>query len=477
MTHSALDPSPRRNALSVLILSASLVVGLTPNAWAAADTTPPVLQSLSVSPTSVDVSASAQTVTVTLRVTDDSSGAQLPSVDADSTSTSQHSGFGQTMLVSGTPQDGVYQSTITLAKNAAPGQWQVVLFPLRDNAGNSQPNFPDLSGYPSTFTVTSGAADTTPPVLQSLSVSPTSVDVSASAQTVTVTLRVTDDSSGAQLPSVDADSTSTSQHSGFGQTMLVSGTPQDGVYQSTITLAKNAAPGQWQVVLFPLRDNAGNSQPNFPDLSGYPSTFTVTSGTVASPSPILTASPTPSPTASNPPVTPRLSQSADRINVGKQSVLLTAEGTPGDAVTIYLRPHPASSFTQAGTLTLDGTGHASRSVSPRVNTDYVFGNATGHSAQGIVYVRPAEALRVAMSGRTAHFSGQIVPGHSGVLIRLYQVTSGRLVPLGNARTNNSGAWVLTKEFAAAGSKSCIAQTATDAVNLSGQSNRVTAQAT
>lgn len=119
------------------------------------------------------------------------------------------------------------------------------------------------------------AADVTPPQLQSWDFTPKTVDVSSQAQVITVTFRVTDDLSGVVIPNVSASSDTTSQTTGFAQVSLISGNSLDGVWQAKITIPAQSAPGQWNINLFPLRDQSGNST-GFGPGGGFPTVFTVT---------------------------------------------------------------------------------------------------------------------------------------------------------------------------------------------------------
>ena len=145
----------------ILLLGLALLCAI-PAPAVAADTTPPQLVEFDFTPKSVDVSTGSQTVTVTMRITDNDSGAQAPTFQFSSQSTSQSAGFGTVPRISGTANDGIYQKTITIPQGAAPGNWDAVLFPLRDTAGNSG-SFGPPAGFPKVLSVGNTPADTTPP--------------------------------------------------------------------------------------------------------------------------------------------------------------------------------------------------------------------------------------------------------------------------------------------------------------------------
>jgi len=158
------------------------------------DTTPPVFQSLSVSPTTV---AAGSNFTATTRITDDLSGVSngcCNSISLQFSGPSAQSIGAQFTRVSGTAQDGVYQAFITVPAAYPSGTYYVSYLIAYDAANNrTQVNYPAPPTTNGTITVTGGVNDTTPPIFQSLSVSPTSV---AAGSNFTATAHITDDISG-----------------------------------------------------------------------------------------------------------------------------------------------------------------------------------------------------------------------------------------------------------------------------------------
>ncbi|MEI7837475.1 MAG: SBBP repeat-containing protein, partial [Planctomycetota bacterium] len=153
-------------------------------------------------------------------------------------------------------------------------------FFLQDVVGNyRQPRESDLIalGFPTKLTVTS-TPDTTVPVLQSLSFTPTSIDTTTGNRTVTVTARITDDVSGFGSASVNFYSPSRAQQRGAGF-IRISGDKNDGVYQATVTFPQYGEGGVWYVDWFFLQDVVGNyRQPRESDLiaQGFPTKLTIT---------------------------------------------------------------------------------------------------------------------------------------------------------------------------------------------------------
>jgi hypothetical protein len=138
---------------------------------------------------------------------------------------------------------------------AASGTWTVNFSEVRDQAGNYASIQSPVAPLPNgSFTVV-GSSDTTPPMLQSLTVSPATVNA---GDTVTITARVTDAESGVvsiflsyRLPN--------GQSAPVGPNFfLVSGSPQDGIWRASMQVPPAAAPGNWTVSFSEVRDQAGN---------------------------------------------------------------------------------------------------------------------------------------------------------------------------------------------------------------------------
>lgn len=104
------------------------------------------------------------------------------------------------------------------------------------------------------------AADIDPPRLVSWHVFPSEVYTTSSSANVIVEMRIVDDESGTTMPVISAKSTTAEgQSTGFGFSTLISGTALDGVWKAQLTVPKGSAPGLWEISLFPLSDNQGNS--------------------------------------------------------------------------------------------------------------------------------------------------------------------------------------------------------------------------
>lgn len=243
------------------------------------DITPPELMSWNItSATTIDTSSHAQAITISFRITDDMTGVAMPNISASHSVNNQSTDFAQVSLISGDNLDGTYSATLSVPQGSAPGTWNLTLFPLSDNQGNSQVNFGPGPQFNSTFTVTGDTtvSDTTPPQLLSWDIiSGTTVDTSFQAQTVTIEFRITDSQSGAAMPNISASHAPTSQSTGFAQISLILGDSYDGIYSAALTVPQGSAPGTWDIALFPLSDTQGNNNNTFGPPSPFISTFTV----------------------------------------------------------------------------------------------------------------------------------------------------------------------------------------------------------
>jgi hypothetical protein len=238
------------------------------------DLTPPQLTSVSLTPSTIDVSNGPQTVTVNLGVKDALSGANFicnPSCPGLYVlSPSGHAQKGVVglglALISGTPQNGMWQGKLTLPQFSEAGAWSIFIG-LADAAGNSS-NLDSAAlkamGFTNTLNVKSVPSDGSPPNLAGFSFSPTFIDTSTGAQNVTLTFQLTDDLSGVDFLAIVFVSQSGGQiqilFGGLTNPFtLVAGTPLNGTWKGTLTFPKFSEAGTWSVSEVSLEDTALNS--------------------------------------------------------------------------------------------------------------------------------------------------------------------------------------------------------------------------
>jgi Dockerin type I domain len=265
------------------------------------DTTPPQLLGLSVNPPTIDVTQASQTLTVTMHVTDDLSGTVSVTVVIQSPSAAQ-TNFAGASLIQGTALDGTWVANLTIPRFVESGVWKISSINLQDEATNHQQLGTaalQSLGLPTSFDVQSNQ-DLSAPRLGSFSISPSTIDVSTGQQSATITMGLTDSPAGVDFscpPNCAYDLYMTSpsgrqtQLAAYYDVSKVSGTAQNGVWQTTFTLPHDAEAGNWNVSFVVLYDLAGNGVSlNTAMLKalGFPTTLTVTSATPDTIPPVLT---------------------------------------------------------------------------------------------------------------------------------------------------------------------------------------------
>ncbi|MGY5319883.1 hypothetical protein ACXA45_11690, partial [Neomicrococcus lactis] len=126
----------------------------------------------------------------------------------------------------------------------------------------AQPGYVLVSGATSTWTHTFSTyappPDVSAPAFISSTVTPTLLSLEYEPGAVKVQVRITD-ATGTAAPVLTMSHEASGQSQGFGRMNLVSGTEKDGTWERIITIPQTAAPGNWEVTLYPLDDVLGNS--------------------------------------------------------------------------------------------------------------------------------------------------------------------------------------------------------------------------
>ena len=222
----------------------------------------PLVEEISISPGSVDVTGGPQDVLVTLRITDAEDGFSYGNITLNGPSGQRLTTF---FYSSGDPYDGVYEVTVTVPLYAEPGTWTLGVR-LTDNNDNSReyPYDPpySLPGDDSIMVFNGDTADVVPPTITSFQVSSNAVDPSGGPVPVTVDLTLLDNPSGLAEgyfylydPAGNYLSGSLVSLSSGNRT---SGDAVSGIYQFPLTFPAGAAQGVWTIRSY-MRDNAGNT--------------------------------------------------------------------------------------------------------------------------------------------------------------------------------------------------------------------------
>ncbi len=153
---------------------------------------------------------------------------------------------------------------------AEQGTWKtqgIWLYDQVGNGGTSRRRTWRRPGWQPPSSKPGRSVDASAPQLLSLTVTPDSVDTSESSRTITLTAHITDDFTGNAGPGASGGfRTQMNFISPSGQavyTMLdgtkrVSGSPQDGWYEATITVPQFAEQGIWKTQGISLYDQVGN---------------------------------------------------------------------------------------------------------------------------------------------------------------------------------------------------------------------------
>lgn len=203
----------------------------------ATDETRPEIGQVTVSPTTVDVSDEAQVVQVEAHVTDDTG---VKSVQVGNMAS----------LVSGTPRDGVWAATIRVPRFVTPGPRDLDIF-VRDRVGRQASDT-----RPSAYTVVNTVVDQEMPVLESLTLSTTSVDVRSDSSTIDVVAEITDDLAGASHVHLCAAHAFPTGMPSFRQAgpcasmRQASGTRKSSTWTGTYEVPKGAPSGTWNFSLW-----------------------------------------------------------------------------------------------------------------------------------------------------------------------------------------------------------------------------------
>jgi hypothetical protein len=159
------------------------------------DVTAPVVESISITPTEVDVRTGSATITATANITDDKSGVDRVSVTYQTPSGGSSVLFQFTSFhrVSGDAHVGVYVNTVAIDNDFEAGTWQVGSGSTRDVVGNTR-------GYTATELTTLGASpitiqsnrDAVAPQITAVRVTPGVLDVGSANGAVTFEVDATD---------------------------------------------------------------------------------------------------------------------------------------------------------------------------------------------------------------------------------------------------------------------------------------------
>ena len=213
------------------------------------DESKPVVEDIATVRPTVDVSAAAGSVRIEAHVIDDTG---VRSVQI----------YNSARLVSGTSRDGIWAATIQVPRYITPGPRDVDVS-VRDRVGRST-----SATLTNAYTVLNTVSDQEMPVLQSMSLSTTAVDVRSVSRPITATIQVTDDLAGPTELALCPAHVFGSGEPNFRQADACvdmeqsSGTRTDSTWKATYVVAKGAPSGTWNFEVR-ISDAAGNAATDF----------------------------------------------------------------------------------------------------------------------------------------------------------------------------------------------------------------------
>ncbi|MFY0406528.1 calcium-binding protein [Solicola sp. PLA-1-18] len=216
----------------------------------ATDKSAPVVRELRLSRTSVDVSSAAQRIRVRVRLTDDT-GVKRVQI-----------GPTHPYLASGTARDGIWTAVVVVPRYIKPGARDIDIS-VTDRVGRHS----SVSRF-GAYTVRNTVVDRAMPVVRSLRLSASTVDVRKAGTSVTATVRVTDDLAGASYLALCPAHAYPTQTPSFRQAGACasmsrkSGSARDSVWKGRLEVPKGSTGGTWNVEVW-IDDAAGNSGNDF----------------------------------------------------------------------------------------------------------------------------------------------------------------------------------------------------------------------
>jgi hypothetical protein len=164
----------------------------------AQDSTPPEVTAFRISPAVVDVTNGPAEVVLEFDITDDISGFDYLRIDMLFEETRLKLGMTSANIVEGTILNGTYRTTLTIPQGSPPGvrRFELSVYDGVDNR--------DILLFNNTLTVqVNGPFDQEKPVIRSITIEPSVVDLSEGPVRVNISIEVSDDFSG--IPSLWAD--------------------------------------------------------------------------------------------------------------------------------------------------------------------------------------------------------------------------------------------------------------------------------
>lgn len=229
------------------------------------DSEAPNVRAITVSPNPVDTSTGPATVNISTRLTDNQSGvsgsiksfATFVSPSGNSTLKAYFSS--SLNLVSGSTNDGVFETDLVLPEGAEQGTWRLAYFDLFDQVGNAK----RVDGWELTSNLINGdinqigLGDGVGPQLVAFDLDQATVDTTSGDQEIVATMHVTDSGSGSKIRRIGYTDTYARKTRYVDLWERISGDDNDGIFRGTISIPASFYQGDYSLFV-ELEDRAGN---------------------------------------------------------------------------------------------------------------------------------------------------------------------------------------------------------------------------
>ena len=257
----------RTGELSAIPFAAGVSNTVNVSNTGAVDTAGPTVTSVSVTPTTVDVTTGPKTITAILQISDLLSGFKEGSISIGNitpfgTTYNTFADFGIAQRTEGTPQNGTYVVNSTVRADAI-GDYFLMIDGVKDENGNFANSISSTDpAFPGPFTGTFRVNRTPVHVLNSFTLTPPSVNVTTGAVNVTATCSITTTSGqfGSGYLRVKLGDGNYAFDVSINSSNRTSGTDTSGTYTVTLPIPRYLVPGLYRAELY-LSGTQGESSP------------------------------------------------------------------------------------------------------------------------------------------------------------------------------------------------------------------------
>ena len=250
------------------------------------DDSSPIIGTISVSATSLDITNGPQSFTVSVEASDDMTGVSYicmnwngPQNEISAGTSGCQGGVGTPYSgmtrVSGTDTNGVWQATVTIPAGLPSEVFEFFNIIVSDAVGNEYSSYEWLAPH---ITITNNATDDSPPTIGTISVSATSLDITNGPQSFTVSVEASDDMTGVSYicmnwngPQNEISAGTSGCQGGVGTPYSgmtrVSGTDTNGVWQATVTIPAGLPSEVFEFFNIIVSDAVGNEYSSYAPLT------------------------------------------------------------------------------------------------------------------------------------------------------------------------------------------------------------------